>query len=87
MTESERAAHFVEKLRHEMHLKFQREMLRRDATTLPDGQTLECSEVRGVRRKMGASEIKARSVFRPEWFTHLRPNFWKAYFDTLLHCR
>lgn len=76
-TLNERAQHAVERMMHEAHLRYQRQTLRGDHVDLP------CDEVRGVRRVMSKSELKSRE-FRPEWFTHLRPNFWRGYFETLV---
>jgi len=83
MTESERAAHFVDRLMHETHLRYQRQQLAKD-TASTGGNGLPCPEQRGCRRKMSVSERKSH-VFKPEWFTHLRPNFYKAFFETLLY--
>jgi len=84
MTHEQRAERFVNSLMHKTHLAYQRQQLAKDsASTGVNG--LPCPEQRGCRRKMGSSEIKARQKFDISWFTHLRPNFWKAYFDTLMH--
>lgn len=77
MTQEQRAAKAVERMMHEAHLRYQRQALAGDHVDLP------CDEVRGVRRKMGVSELRSRE-FKPEWFTHLRPNFWRGYFETLV---
>jgi len=67
----------VERILHDAHLRYQRQQLRGDSVSLP------CDEVRGVKRRMGASELRSRE-FKPEWFSHLRPNFWRGYFETLI---
>jgi len=66
---------FVERLMHETHLDYQRRALQRDRHSMPS------SELRGLRRECSVNERETQ--FRMEWFTHLRPNFWKAYFETL----
>ena len=72
----------IDKMLHEAHLRYQRQQLRGDAVSLPS------SEVRGVKRRRTKSEIESYAQqFRPEWFTHLRPNFWRAYFETLMYCK
>lgn len=79
MNQSQRAAKAVERMMHDAHLRYQRSMLTPQAQDKACVVTLECAEVRGCRvRSM------PHQTFKPEWFTHLRPNFWKAYFDTLL---
>jgi hypothetical protein len=65
----------VDRLLHNTHLAYQRRQLQADRHDMP------VSELRGLRRER--SKIEAECQFRMEWFTHLRPNFWKAYFDTL----
>jgi len=76
---SQRADALVTKLLHEAHVKYQRQQLAHERVTLPS------SEVRGVSRRASQRERETYSqTFRPEWFTHLRPNFWKAYFETLI---
>jgi len=84
MTQNDKAQRFVNRLMHETHLRYQKEQLAKDkASTGTNG--LPCPEQRGCRRKLGTSELKAKSVFRPEWFSGLRPNFWRGYFDTLMY--
>jgi hypothetical protein len=70
------------RLLHEAHLRYQRQMLKPDASASYVA-ALPCSEIRGVTRQVSTREASAE--FKPEWFTHLRPNFWKAYFDTLIY--
>ena len=83
MTHEQQAERFVNSLMHKTHVQYQRQQLAKDkASTGVNG--LPCPEQRGCRRKMGVSELRSQQV-RPEWFTKLRPNFWKAYFDTLLY--
>jgi len=78
---SEVADRLVERMLHDAHLRYQRQQLSGDKVEIP------CPEVRGCRRVKTKSELQARNQqFRPEWFTHLRPNFWKAYFETLVIC-
>jgi hypothetical protein len=77
MTESEAAQRFVERLLHDAHIKMQRQAMAPDAVAMP------CSEVRGIRRERSKRERDA--VWNPAWMTGLRPNFWKAYFETLVH--
>lgn len=77
MTHEERAKRVVERILHDAHLRFQREMLRQDEAAI--NAKLPCPEGRGCHFRMA----KAKTTFRPEWFTSLRPNFWKAYFETL----
>jgi hypothetical protein len=77
MTSEQRAKHVVERLMHQSHLRYQRASLAGDTrdkyvTSLPN------SEVRGVRATL------PRQEFCASWFTHLRPNFWRAYFETLV---
>lgn len=67
----------VDKMLHDAHLRYQRQQMKADVVDIP------CSEVRGVRREMSLRERNV--VWLPEWSTHLRPNFWKAYFDTLMY--
>ena len=90
MTHDERARRFVDRLLHDAHLRYQRQQLAPAADALPcnNANATPCPEVRGCRRAKGASERSSdAAVFKPEWFTGLRPNFWKAYFDTLLRCK
>ena len=82
MTEAERASRFVDKLMHKTHVAYQREQLRKDAAST-GANALPCPEQRGCRREMSSNERKAQQ-FQPHWFTGLRPNFWKGYFDTLI---
>jgi hypothetical protein len=80
MTQSETARKFVERLQHDAHLRYQRQQTAPDATTTSLG-AMPCSEVRGIRRIASRNELNA--VWNPAWMTGLRPNFWKAYFETL----
>lgn len=73
-TEQQRASQMVDRMMHDAHLRYQQTMLRGDKVTLPS------SEVRGCREARRPAQ-----VWRPEWSTHLRPNFWIAYFDTLTY--
>lgn len=84
--ESDRAKLFVDRLLHRAHLAYQREQLRPSADASPKNNPHAgaCPEVRGVRRQQSIGERKAQ-VWQPHWQTGLRPNFWKAYFDTLLY--
>jgi hypothetical protein len=79
MNQTERAAKAVDRILHDAHVRYQRDALRPDRVDMP------CTEVRGVKRVKGQSELRSE-VFKPEWFTHLRPNFWTAYFETLVYC-
>jgi hypothetical protein len=84
MTEAERASRFVDSLLHKTHMAYQRQELAKDkASTGENG--LPCPEQRGCKRQIGVSERKAKEQFQLHWFTHLRPNFWKGYFDTLMY--
>lgn len=85
MNESQKASRFVNGLMHDAHLRHQREQLKPADARLSDGSRLASPEVRGVKRETSVSERKAHE-WKPEWFSHLRPNFWKAYFETLLAC-
>lgn len=75
-TEQQRASQMVDRMMHDAHLRYQQTMLRADTThgTLPSSEVRGCHEQRRVAQ-----------VWRPEWSTHLRPNFWIAYFDTLTY--
>jgi hypothetical protein len=70
------------RLMHQAHLAYQRQQLAPSSSNQYK-QVLGVSELRGLR--YDARHHNAVVEFKPEWFTHLRPNFWKAYFDTLLH--
>lgn len=74
MTKQERADVFVSRLMHDAHLRYQRASLKADHVDLPT------SEVRGVHEQR-----RVVQTWKPEWTTGLRPNFWKAYFDTLTY--
>jgi len=63
----------VSKLLHEAHLRYQRSALRPESTALP------CAEIRGTKCRNYPI-----TAFKPEWFTHLRANFWRSYIDTLI---
>lgn len=81
MTESQRARRVVDRMMHDAHRRYQRQMTRPDGASqyvsaMPSG------EIRGVTRQM--SKREAAVEWLPEWSTHLRPNFWKAYFETLM---
>jgi hypothetical protein len=65
----------IDRMLHEAHLRHQRQMLKADRMSLP------CSEVRGCRRDPSAQERNV--VWLTQWSTGLRPNFFKAYFETL----
>jgi hypothetical protein len=65
----------IDKMLHQAHVRHQRQMLRGDRVSLP------CSEIRGVTRQPSARERDV--VWLSQWSTHLRPNFFKAYFETL----
>jgi hypothetical protein len=65
----------VTRLLHDAHLRYQRQAMR------PDKTYTASSEIRGVKRQPSRRELDA--VWLSEWTTGLRPNFWKAYFDTL----
>jgi hypothetical protein len=65
----------IDKMLHEAHVRHQRQMLKADHVSLP------CAEVRGCRREMSRRERDV--VWQTQWSTGLRPNFWKAYFETL----
>lgn len=65
----------VDRMLHQAHLDYQRRQLAGDRHDMPS------AELRGVKRECSVHERETQ--FRMEWFTHLRPNFWKAYFDTL----
>lgn len=81
MTHEQRAQQFVDNLMHRTHLRFQHEAMAKDpASTGANG--LPCPEQRGCRREIGNSERRAQ-VCQLSWFTGLRPNFYKAMFDTL----
>lgn len=67
---------------HMAHLRLQKQRLSPDKAKAYVA-ALPCSEVRGVTRQV--SKREATQQFDPSWFTHLRPNFWKAYFDTLIY--
>jgi hypothetical protein len=68
---------------HDAHLKYQRAALAADAQNCDNYVVaLECPEGRGLRRVASPLERKSQE-FKLEWFTGLRPNFWKAYFETL----
>jgi hypothetical protein len=83
MRQEQRAKQFVDNLMHKTHLTYQREALAKDKASTGDNG-LPCPEQRGCHRQIGTSERKSREQFQLHWFTHLRPNFWKGYFDTLL---
>jgi len=77
MTHEQRAQHFVDNLMHQTHVKYQKQQLAKDAAST-GANALPCPEQRGCR--------EARRKPQPvqlHWFTRLRPNFWKAYFETL----
>jgi hypothetical protein len=77
MTEQDKATRFVQKLVHDAHLRYQRQQ------TAPDTVAMPSSEIRGCKREPSKRERDA--VWNPAWMTGLRPNFWKAYFETLSH--
>ena len=73
---------FVQRIMHDAHLRYQRQQLAKDkASTGVNG--LPCPEQRGCRREMSTTERRKRETFDLAWFTGLRQNFYKAYFDTL----
>lgn len=78
MNASERAATQVERLLHDAHLRYQRQQ------TAPDREhgTLPCPEVRGCR--VDAKHHIRPLVMLPHYFTGLRPNFWRAYLETMV---
>lgn len=78
MTEAQRAQHFVDALLHRTHLRYQQEMLRKDAAST-GANGLPCPEQRGCRMERPRKPV----VMQMHWFTNLRPNFWRAYFETL----
>jgi hypothetical protein len=72
----------VRRLLHDAHLRYQRDALRpASQTDVNYVSALAASEIRGVTRQLSRRELDM--TFDPSWFTGLRPNFWKAYFDTL----
>lgn len=75
MTERDRAKLAVDRMMHDAHLRYQRQVLKADATGMPS------TEIRGVKRVV--SKREADVVWLSELTTGLRPNFWKAYFETL----
>lgn len=77
MTERDRADKYVSNLMHQSHLRYQRQALKADVTGMPS------SEIRGLTREKSRREQDI--IWLPEWSTHLRPNFWKAYFETLTY--
>jgi hypothetical protein len=80
-TQEQRAKRVVELMMHQAHLRYQRQVLApspQKCYIAPVGDA-----VRGLHRQPSASERRAMQ-FKPEWFTHLRPNFWKAYFESLI---
>lgn len=73
------AAKIAARLQHDAHLRYQRQQLAPDASA----RSIPCSEVRGCKRE--PSKHERELVFQRSWFTGLRPNFWKGYFDTLIY--
>ena len=87
-TLSTRASKAVERMMHDAHLRYQREALARAADASPkhNPHGLDCPEIRGVKRKRSKMELRVMSEApQAHWFTGLRPNFWKAYYETLLY--
>ena len=73
----ERRRKQIDRLLHVGHLKYQRQQLRPEKVCIPS------SEIRGCR--VIAAKRVPPVTWLPEWSSHLRPNFWKAYFDTLTY--
>ena len=71
---TEQHAKHAKRILHEAHLRFQRSKLKAEAIGIP------CGEIRGVRVRSMLIQ-----TFKPEWFTHLRPNFWRSYVETVLY--
>lgn len=84
LTAEQRAERIVSNMIHEAHLRYQKQQLKAQDTTLVSGRRLESPEVRGCKRKPSVAERKTQN-FQIHWFTGLRPNFWKGYFETLAY--
>jgi len=80
MTHDASAKRFVERVMHDAHLRYQRQQLRPE-TQENYVSSLPCPEQRGCHEDR-RHHIK-QQTWQSEWTTGLRPNFWKAYFDTL----
>lgn len=60
---------------HRAHLRYQRQMLKPSS----DRKSIPTEEIKGCRVVCTGRQ----RVFETSWFTGLRSNFWKAYFETL----
>ena len=63
---------------HKAHVQYQRQQMRPDHAS----GRLPCSEVRGCKQ-VGPALRDVSAAVMASWFTRLRPNFWKAYVETL----
>lgn len=68
----------IAKMQHRAHLAYQRAELRKQRDAVA-AKLLDCSEVRGCKVR----DIP-QQPFQLHWFTGLRPNFYRAYMDTVL---
>lgn len=80
-TAKQQAQRVVESIMHDAHVAYQKAQLARAKPDDYVGGGLAPCEVKGLRLRR--QRALASSAWRPEWSSGLRPNFWKAYFETL----
>lgn len=73
-TLADRAQVAVERMMHDAHVRYQRQQLAPERTGMPSTEVRGCHEQRATRVVQ----------WKPEWFTHVRPNTIRAFIESQL---